>query len=85
MANRYHFQWDPVEGAEAYALIEDGGEIVPEIKVPEIDVLFTDVAAGTHIYQVRAYNATSEILSPELELIHDPLSGTVENFRYSIV
>jgi len=85
MADRYRFTWAPVDGASGYDLIEDGTTIIEGVAVAEIDVLFAGVEPGTHTYKVRAFNATSEIYSPELEIVHSPLSGTVENFRYSIV
>jgi hypothetical protein len=85
MADRYRFQWTHFEGVQHYSLFEDDVEIVPNIVGTDFDLLFTGVSPGVHEYQLKGYNATSEVSSPVLVIEYRPLLGEIADFRYSVV
>jgi hypothetical protein len=85
MADRYRFTWEAFDGVEHYSLFEDGVEIVSNIVGTDFDLLFQNVDAGTHQYQLKGYNNISEVVSPILEITYSPLVGEIQGFQYSIV
>jgi hypothetical protein len=85
MAERIDFSWDADPNTEHYQLFEDDIMIVDNIVQPQFSLMMTNIAQGTHNYQVRGVNQFGEGQLSDPVTINFILPGQVTGLAYSIV